>query len=71
MYFIEQRVQVICNQLGNFRFRDRQELPDWEYKHGQFFRPEEAEASAAPWEKVDCRHMHWYATRDGSNEFEG
>lgn len=32
MYFIEQRVQVICNQLGNFRFRDRQELPDWEYK---------------------------------------
>ena len=71
MYFIEQRVQVICNQLGNFRFRDRQELPDWEYKHGQFFRPEEAEASAAPWEKFDCRHMHWYATCDGSNEFEG
>ncbi len=71
MYFIEQRVQVICNQLGNFRFRDRQELPDWEYKHGQFFRPEEAEASAALWEKFDCRHMHWYATCDGSNEFEG
>ena len=71
MYFIEQRVQVICNQLGNFRFRDRQELPDWEYKHGQFFRPEEAEASAAPWEMFDCRHMHWYATCDGSNEFEG
>ena len=71
MYFIDQRVQVICNQMGNFRFRERQPLLDWEYKHGQFFRPEEAEASPAPWEKFDCRTMHWYAVCDGSNEFEG
>lgn len=71
MYFIDQRVQVICNQLGMFRFRNPHDLPDWEYKHGQFFRPAEAEASETPWEKFDCRTMHWYSVNDGSNEFEG
>ena len=38
MYFIDQRIQVICNQLGNFRFRACVSLPVWEYKKGQFFR---------------------------------
>ena len=39
MYFIDQRIQVIANQMGNLRFRDKVELNDWQYKHGQFFRP--------------------------------
>ncbi len=71
MYFIDQRIQVICSQLGQFRFRDTQELPNWQYKHGQFFRPEEADAAAAPWEPFDCHTMHWYAVPDGSDQFEG
>ncbi|HIT34845.1 MAG TPA: alpha-mannosidase [Candidatus Faecousia intestinigallinarum] len=71
MYFIDQRIQVICNQMGQFRTRNIHDLPDWEYKHGQFFRPEEAEASATPWEKFDCRNMHWYAQFNGSDQFEG
>ena len=71
MYFIAQRIQTICNQLGMLRFADSRSLPDWEYKRGQFFRPEEADASATPWEKFDCRHMHWYATYAGTDQFDG
>lgn len=57
MYFIDQRVQVICNQLGNLRFRDDRELSNWEYKSGQYFRPEEADASPKPWEPFDCQNI--------------
>ncbi len=71
MYFIDQRVQVICNQLSMLRFRDDRELPDWEYKPGQYFRPEEAEAASRPWEKFDCQNMHWYASYAGTDDFEG
>ncbi len=71
MYFIAQRIQVICNQLGMLRFRDSRSLPDWEYKPGQYFRPEEADAAEAPWQKFDCDHMHWYADYAGTDDFEG
>ena len=71
MYFIDQRIQVIANQLGNLRFRDRVELNDWEYKFGQYFRPAEAEASEQPWHPFNCQTMHWYADYAGTDEFEG
>lgn len=71
MYFIDQRVQVICNQLGGLRFRESRNLPSWIYKKGQYFRPEEADAAKAPWEKFDCQNMHWYADYAGTDEFEG
>lgn len=71
MYYIEQRIQVICNQLAHFRFRESRSLPDWQYKKGQFFRPEEAEAAANPWEKFDCQTMRWYADYAGTDQFEG
>ncbi len=71
MYFIDQRIQVICNQLGNFRFRECVSLPDWEYKKGQFFRPEEADRAAPPWERFDCQSMRWYADYAGTDQFEG
>jgi alpha-mannosidase len=71
MYFIDQRIQVICNQLGNLRIRNKRQLSDWMYKSGQYFRPEEADASPLPWETFDCNTMHWYADYDGSDQFEG
>ena len=71
MYYIEQRIQVICNQLAHFRFRESRSLPDWQYKKGQFFRPEEAEAAPNPWEKFDCQTMRWYADYAGTDQFEG
>ncbi len=71
MYFIDQRIQVIANQMGNLRFRDKVELNDWQYKHGQFFRPSEADASTAPWLTFDSKKNHWYAEYAGTDRFEG
>ena len=71
MYFIDQRIQVIANQLGNLRFRDCVALNDWQYKFGQYFRPAEADASEKPWLPFDCQNMHWYADYAGTDQFEG
>ena len=71
MYYIDQRIQVICNQLQMLRLRDRHVLPDWTYKPGQFFHPEEADAAQPDWAPFDCEHMHWYAHYAGTDQFEG
>ena len=71
MYFIDQRLQVICNQLGMFRFRNTVGLTNWQYKHGQFFHPEEADACEAPWETFDASTMRWYSNYVGTDQFEG
>ena len=71
MYFIDQRIQVVVNQLANFRFTDGQGLTDWQYKKGQFFRPEEADAAENPWEPFDTVNMRWYADYAGTDQFEG
>jgi len=71
MYFIDQRIQTIANQMGHLRFRESVSLNDWQYKPGQYFRPAEAEASQTPWMDFDCQKMHWYADYDGSDQFDG
>ena len=71
MYFIDQRLQVICNQLGMFRFRNTTGLTNWQYKPGQFFRPEEADACETPWETFDANTMRWYSNYVGTEQFEG
>ena len=60
MYFIDKRIQVICDELRRERIRDRSAMGCWSYKKGLFFRPEEADAAAAPFEHFDCSSMHWY-----------
>ncbi len=71
MYFIDQRLQVICNQLNHFRFRNTVNLPNWDYKFGQYFRPEEADAAEQPWQKFDSNTMRWYSNYVGTDQFEG
>jgi len=71
MYFIDQRLQVICNQLQLFRFRNKTQLTEWQFKKGQFFRPEEADASEASWEVFDAQTMRWYSNYVGTDVFEG
>ncbi len=71
MYFIDQRIQTIANQLKLFRFRNKQPVTDWLVKFGQYFRPEEADASALPWEEFDANHMRWYSNYAGTEKFEG
>ena len=71
MYFINERIQVICNQLNMLRITHTQGLPDWVYKPGRYFRPEEADAAETPWEKFDGQTMRLYNVYDGSDQFEG
>lgn len=71
MYYIDQRVQVIANQLKLFRFKDSMPINNWEYKEGQFFRPNEADSDSNPWIKFDSEKMHWYAHYAGTDDFEG
>ena len=71
MYFIDKRIQVICSQLNNLSVTDSFGISDWDYKKGQFFRPDQADQAPAAWEKFDCNTMRWYATYDGSDQFEG
>ncbi len=66
MYFIDERIQRICDQLKNFRFLKSYDLSNWEYKHGLYFRPEEADGSETPWEPFDSKSMRFYAYPDGS-----
>ena len=71
MYFIDQRIQVICNQLNLLRIKNRRDLADWKCKYGQYFRPEEADASKLPWEDFNCYNMRWFSNYDGSDKFDG
>ena len=71
MYFIDQRIQVICNQLQLLRFRNRQDIVNWQCKFGQYFRPEEADASELPWEDFNIYAMRWYSNYVGTEKFEG
>ena len=71
MYFIDQRLQVICNQLQLLRFRNRMDVPIWDCKYGQYFRPEEADASDIPWEYFNSYAMRWYSNYAGTDKFEG
>lgn len=71
MYFIDQRLQVICNQLQLLRFKNRVDLPIWDCKFGQYFRPEEADASDIPWEYFNSYAMRWYSNYVGTDKFEG
>ncbi len=71
MYFIDQRIQVICNQLQLLRFRNKVDLSNWQCKFGQYFRPEEADASELPWEDFNCYAMRWYSNYVGTENFDG
>jgi len=71
MYFIDQRLQVICNQLKLLRLRNKQQLAHWQFKPGQFFRPAEADASETPWQEFDANTMRWYSNYVGTDVFEG
>lgn len=60
MYFLDKRVNVICEELKKLKVKQKFDIEKWEYKEGNYFHPADAEADSAPWETFDCRNMHWY-----------
>ena len=60
MNITAKRVEVICRQLREASQGTPRPLTQWLKKDGLFFRPEEAEAAADPWEAFDSETRHWY-----------
>ena len=60
MYFIDKRIQVICDNLNKLRIRNVQPITDWQYKKGFFLYPSQAEVEGGAWESFDGNTMHWY-----------
>lgn len=60
MIFAKERAQVICEQLKKYSKVRKVELAQWQIKDGNYLRPDDADASAEPWQSFDSRLMHWY-----------
>ena len=60
MYFIDKRIQVICDNLNKLRIRTSQPITDWQYKKGFFLYPSQADSEGGAWEAFDGKTMHWY-----------
>ncbi len=60
MEFLDKRAVVICEELKKLRVRQIFPLLQWDYKEGNFLRPEDALQDSACWECFDCKRMHWY-----------
>ena len=60
MYFIDKRVQVICDNLNKLRIRTPQPITDWQYKEGFFLYPDQAGSEGPAWAPFDGKTMHWY-----------
>ncbi len=60
MYFLDKRIQVICNNLKKLSVVQRIAVNELYYKSGFFLRPEEADESGTPYQNFEPSSMHWY-----------
>src|SRR5690554_6645900 len=60
MFFIKERVEVICEQLKKQYLVKKLEINDWQMKEGNFLRPEDAGADSRQWTEFDSKKDHWY-----------
>jgi alpha-mannosidase len=60
MDFLDRRVNVICNELKKLSVVQKIPVENWTYKKGNYFHPEDAQASVEPWQDFDSKTMHWY-----------
>ena len=59
MYFLDKRVNVICEELAKLKVKQRHLITEWKYKEGTFITPDETWQGGA-WEDFDTKTMHWY-----------
>ena len=60
MFYLDKRIQGICDELRKLSIRQRVPISGWMYKKGNFVHPEDARHDAAAFSPFDCRNMHWY-----------
>lgn len=60
MWFLDKRIQVICDELKKLTTVKNMPIKNIFYKEGCFFYPKEAENDAAPWTEFCPKTMKWY-----------
>ncbi len=60
MYFLDKRIQVICNELKKLSVAQNVPVESFQYKKGNYIFPADADKAAEPWKNFDSRTMHWY-----------
>lgn len=60
MWFIDKRIQVICDELKKLSVVSTYPFEEIEYKKGRFFYPEEVREDQKPWEPFSQKTMKWY-----------
>lgn len=60
MDFLDKRVKGICDELKKLKIKQRFPIAKWEYKEGNYIRPQDAAEDAKEWKKFDSETMHWY-----------
>lgn len=60
MWFIDKRIQVICEELKKLITVKKMPFSFMEYKEGRYFYPEEADKQGDAWQEFAPAHMKWY-----------
>ena len=60
MWFIDKRIQVICDELKKLCCVSSSPVENIQYKKDRFFYPAEADADEAPWEEFHQKVTRWY-----------
>ena len=60
MWFIDKRIQVICNELKKLCVVSTSPVENIQYKKGRFFYPGEAETDEQPWRPFSQGVTRWY-----------
>lgn len=60
MWFIDKRIQVICDELKRLMTVKNMPMENILYKEGRYFYPSEAENDGTPWQEFFPKTMKWY-----------
>ncbi len=60
MYFLDKRIQMICDELKKLYQVQNLEMDGWQYKDGYYVTPEEAAQNGGEFQTFDSKTMHWY-----------
>lgn len=60
MWFIDKRIQVICEELKKLTVVKAVPIENIRYKKGRYFYPAEVESEGMPWQEFPAKTMKWY-----------
>ena len=60
MWYIDKRIQVICDELNKLITVKTMPFDSIEYKEGLFYYPDQAEREGGEWKEFVPKTMKWY-----------